>query len=341
MFRDLGGGLAARGHRVRLLTSHPGRPARAAEGGIEIVRAWRPPDGRLRRRAFEDHLTHVPASYLALRRGDDDVAHASHAPDAVAAARWARRAGRPAVFSFMGIPERRWLVARRVRLEAMVHASGGCEPVALSAYAAGAWRRSLGVDARVIHPGVDLRAFSPGGERAEPPTVLCVAPPEVAEKRVGLLVEALPIVRRERPSARLVLQRPPDPALAARLAGAGAELMDRDPALLPGAYRAAWVSALASSAEAFGLVLAESLACGTPVVGARAGAIPEVIGDAPVGALFDVAEPAAVARALLDGLDLAAQPGSAEACRRRAEDFSIERCVEAYEALYRELAAEG
>ena len=65
---DLGAGLAARGHAVRLLTSHRGRPATSVEDGIEVVRAWRPPDGRLRRRLYEEHLTHVPFTYAALRR---------------------------------------------------------------------------------------------------------------------------------------------------------------------------------------------------------------------------------------------------------------------------------
>ena len=38
-----------------------------------MVRTWRAPDRRLRRRAFEDGLTHVPGSYLALRRVPADV----------------------------------------------------------------------------------------------------------------------------------------------------------------------------------------------------------------------------------------------------------------------------
>jgi hypothetical protein len=40
---------------------------------------------------------------------------------------------------------------------------------------------------------------------------------------------------------------------------------------------------------------------------------------------------------LLEGLELAADPATPALCRRRAEELSIDRCVEAYEALYREL----
>ena len=78
-----------------------------------MVRTWRPPSGRLRRRLYEDHLTHVPFSYLELARGDDDVAQALYPTDALAAARWTRRTGRPSVFSLMGILDPPVLVARR------------------------------------------------------------------------------------------------------------------------------------------------------------------------------------------------------------------------------------
>jgi glycosyltransferase involved in cell wall biosynthesis len=99
-------------------------------------------------------------------------------------------------------------------------------------------------------------------------------------------------------------------------------------------YRSAWVSVLPAFREAFGLVVVESLACGTPVVGMRdGGAVPDLIGAAGW-----VAEPDAdsLARTLLEALDA---PVDAATCRRRAEHFSIERCAQRYEALYEELLA--
>ena len=42
---------------------------------------------------------------------------------------------------------------------------------------------------------------------------------------------------------------------------------------------------LASTGEAFGLVLTEAMACGVPVVGSRSGAIPEIVEDGITGLL--------------------------------------------------------
>jgi glycosyltransferase involved in cell wall biosynthesis len=133
-----------------------------------------------------------------------------------------------------------------------------------------------------------------------------------------------------------VLNRPADPA--ARTPGPGivyANLDDRD--ALVEAYRTAWVSALPSLDEAFGLVLAEALACGTPCVGSNLGGIPEVVDRPSIGRLFDGDEPAAVAAALLGALELAEDPATGAACRARAGDFSSDLCTERYIALYREL----
>ena len=285
----------------------------------------------------------MPLSYAALRTARYDIAHAIYPTDALAAARWTARTGRPSILSYLGIPDRVGLVHRRRRLEITQRALAGCTAVtALSRTAADAFHRWLGAEARIIPPGVDVEAFRPAPQRAEAPTIFCAADPTEPRKRVDLLIDAFRLVRRQRPDARLVLSRPADPAAAARLEAAAegieaALVDDRD--ALARAYGAAWVTALPSFGEAFGLVLVESMACGTPAVGADAGAIPEVIDRPEVGRTFSPFTPEALATALLEGLELAEAPGTSAACRARAEDFSTDRFVERHVALYRELLA--
>ena len=343
--RDLADGLMARGHRPYLITSHPGAPSRTIERGLPVLRLPRPPQGRLLRRHYLPYLTHVPLSYGALRVGDYDVAQAMYPADALAAARWGRATDRPAVFSYMGIPDRTGVREFRRGREVMLAALRGCDAtVALSQHAAQAFSYWLGHEARVIPPGVDLEGFHPGPARASEPMIICSAAADQPRKNVGLLVQAFALVRRTRPDARLVLSRPRS-LEAARRAGVeidaeGVEWADLDRRdLLAQAYAQAWVAALPSRSEAFGLVLVEALACGTPVVGYARGGMAEIIDRPAVGRLFDELEPAALARALLDAMEMTAGPQTAAACRERAQDFSVDRCTESYLALYRELGA--
>jgi glycosyltransferase involved in cell wall biosynthesis len=342
--RDLADGLLARGHRPRLITSHPGPPRRSMDDGLPVTRHWRPPDSRLVRRGYEQYLTHLPFSYLDLRRGDDDVAHAHFPTDALAAARWTRRTGRPSILTYHGIPNHPGLTSRRFRASITERVVRECSAVtAVSRASAEAFSRWLGVEARVIHPGVDLTRFTPNGERSAEPTIFSAATPDEARKRLGLLIEAFKLVRGDRRDARLVLLRPRDPSTAAALleASPGVELMEptSDPKRVAEVYGRSWVSALPSVGDSFGIVLIESLASGTPVVASNRDALPEVVDSDSIGRLFDGDGSRALADALLEAFELAQDPGCREACRHRAEQFSIDRCVEEHLRLYRELLA--
>jgi phosphatidylinositol alpha-mannosyltransferase len=217
----------------------------------------------------------------------------------------------------------------------LMRAARGCDAVtAYSDVAAREFTRLTGIAARAIEPGIRLDAFTPstGADRRHPaPTIFCAADPDEPRKRVGLLVDAFAKVRQARPEAELWLM----PTLDARISDAPSVRIvdpgaDRD--ALVRLYRSAWVSVLPAFREAFGLVVVESLACGTPVVGMQdGGAVPGIL-----GADGHVAEPTAesLANVLLAALD--SQPDPA-ACRRIAERYSIERCADQYEALYQEL----
>jgi len=83
--------------------------------------------------------------------------------------------------------------------------------------------------------------------------------------------------------------------------------------------------------EAFGLVMIEAMACGTPVIGFNKGAISEVIEDGLSGFVVNSVEEAREALLKIQGIDR-------RHCRKIVEErFSINRMVDEYESLYREL----
>ena len=91
-----------------------------------------------------------------------------------------------------------------------------------------------------------------------------------------------------------------------------------------------------SEGESFGLAALEAMACEVPVVGVRAGGLPEVVVDGETGALCELGDLDAMATAALDIMtDPERQASLGRASRRRAiEHFGSERIVPQYERLY-------
>ena len=73
--------------------------------------------------------------------------------------------------------------------------------------------------------------------------------------------------------------------------------------------------------EPFGLVMIESLACGTPLVTTTHGAPQELVRPGVTGELCPPEDPAALAAACLRAFALAREPGTVAACRAAAEPF--------------------
>lgn len=222
--------------------------------------------------------------------------------------------------------------------------------------------RGLGTSGRtrVIHPGVrpDIERAAQGGVdlrgrfRADGPIVSVVGRLDPAKGHAELL-EVLPDLLPAHPRTTALLVGPDDP----QHPGVGAALRARAEALgvagrvhLPGALPAAQVIAASdvvcvptvprpdgSGREGFGLVAAEALALGVPVVGYDVGATAEVLGGC--GVLVDAGDRRGLAEAL-GGLlaDPALRARLADRGRVRAEALTVARMVERLLALYREVA---
>ena len=140
---------------------------------------------------------------------------------------------------------------------------------------------------------------------------------------VGTLGRLAPLMRdalarsRVDPARVVITGEVDDSTLAALYAGAEALL------------HAAWL-------EGFGLTALEALAAGTPVVGYRAGAVAEVVGDA--GLLADERDPDALGEALVTLLTSSALQADLRArAKPRAARFSWDRAADDTLALYRSL----
>ena len=106
---------------------------------------------------------------------------------------------------------------------------------------------------------------------------------------------------------------------------------------LPYYYSEAYVLVMPSHYESFGMVALEAMACGTPVIAARAGALPEVVGDA--APLVDPRSVPAMTAAIEDLLGSPAlQSRCASQGPQRAGAFQWSAAASRVEDLLRSLA---
>jgi MMP alpha-(1->4)-mannosyltransferase len=176
---------------------------------------------------------------------------------------------------------------------------------------------------RIIPLGVDTRVFHPAGPRV-PGRIVAVASADSALKGTATLLRALAKLVTERDAHLVVVGKPaPD---TERLVGQ-LSLSDRvtfSHGLAEDAYAALLASAeiavVPSLYEGFSLPAVEHMASGTPLVASRAGALPEVTGDAAV--LFDPGDTQQLSALLLQLHD---SPRERAALAKRAQHRVGER----------------
>ena len=176
----------------------------------------------------------------------------------------------------------------------------------------------------VVGGGVDVQRFRPVSPRSEVPVLLFMSAVDDARKNLPLLLAAFELLLAARPEVRLMLAGPgdPQPALAAtsaRVRAATDVVGVGDAEHLAPLYAAAWATVLPSMREAFGLVLVESLASGTPIVAIANSGGPSQIVQPGIGILAPEPAPEALANACLAALALgAAGDTTRDACRHEA-----------------------
>ncbi len=198
----------------------------------------------------------------------------------------------------------------------------------------------------VIPNGIHHRKVQPGdtGLQPGPPYAVMLGTLE-PRKNVALALDAMRILRRRGVALRLVLAGSPSPVLDVpammRKRGLGPPEVVRtgyvDDARVAALVAGARMLVFPSLYEGFGMPVIEAMDAGLPVVAARAGATPEVAGDAAV--LVDPGDPEAFAEAMRRvATDEGLRAGLIEAGRQRAKQYSWDRTARATLRLYRGLA---
>jgi glycosyltransferase involved in cell wall biosynthesis len=256
--------------------------------------------------------------------------------DLAAAATWRRRLTLRRWYGFLRMQRR---VARRLG-----------RILTVSESSAGDIARDFGVARdriRVVPLGVD-GVFRPRDEPRVPGRIVAMASADTPMKGTGTLLEAFAKLRTERDVELLLVARPrpggPTEQLIDRLAigdavrfvhGVGDEELARIVA-------SAEVACVPSLYEGFSLPTVEAMACATPLVVSRAGAIPEVVGPdglcADLVTPGDVGELAAALEALVDDPARRVRMGAAGRERALAR-FGWRTVAVTTAAAYREVIA--
>jgi glycogen(starch) synthase len=201
----------------------------------------------------------------------------------------------------------------------------------------------------VIHNGLEAPALAPMPLPFDTPRLLCLGRLHV-KKGIDVALAALESILERFPKTRLIIAGD-GPARAELERQSIAMGLNRvvdflgwvAPSDVPSLINTCTVVLMPSRAESLPLVALQAALMARPVVGTRVGGLPEVVAHEETGLLVEPDNSVALAEAtasLLVRPDVATKMG--QTARRRAQtEFSWDRHVRAYDALYREIIAAG
>lgn len=298
--------------------------------------------------------TLVPFGRRLADRWPIDIVHAhTGLPDGVAAARLADRLGVPLVVTEHESTLATRLATERGRAAYRSLMGPGRRLIAVSATLRGRIVDLLGVPADridVIPNPIDLTAFDLAGPTDRDLDELLWVGSRSAAKGTDRLLAAFALLRAERPSLHLRLvgwaateaEETRLRSLAGQLGIADAVAFEprADRAGVAGAMARAAVFVHPSSAETFGVVVAEALASGLPVAATPSGGVDEIVGaGGACGTIAASTEPAALAAAVRAVLDRRAAFDPARLRGHVEERFAAPAVAARLLHLYGELRA--
>lgn len=222
-------------------------------------------------------------------------------------------------------------LAHRLRIWDVTTAARVDRFVANSSFVAERIRRYYNRGADVVHPPVDLDAYT----LADPPLLrnhYLFVSELVPYKRADLVIEAFRGLDRK----LLVVGDGSHRDTLAKTLPPNVELLGRVPFEdLPGLYQGAR-ALIFPAEEDFGIVPVEAMACGTPVLAYGRGGTRDSIIDGRTGLFFDSQTPAAIRDAVTRFEAAGAGAFSAEAIAAHAAGFSAERFRRAFARIAEE-----
>jgi glycosyltransferase involved in cell wall biosynthesis len=298
---------------------------------LPVPRHWIPPET----------FGAVAWPWLARNRADLVIALT---PSAAIAA---RATGHRVVFTYLGRPNPEWWALHPAEEQYFRWAMRCAHATTvLSTPAANMAEHITGKMPVVLPPGIRLDRFPSEVERSPYPLVLFASSCAERGKGLDVLFQAFDQLLNVVPQAKLRLIGPGDYSWAVDTLPSSAAYRVRRALETPGVglindvpdeYARAHTTAMPSRGEAFGLVMLESLACGTPCVGSAAEGVLDVLSGCAEARLVPYGDVVGLTRALAETIALAQRSGTAAGARAHAAAWDWSKRGPEHLALYEEV----